>query len=299
VKRWWLCLFLLASTVLHAQPVEIVAEPAYKGTAETLKAVDPLRLESVRRFSGDFGPPAPVIVTLARENSGLAQGAPPWASGYADPSAGVIVLFPARNVRYPDDSLQETYLHELAHIALFRATGGAPVPRWFNEGSAVLAGRAWSLADASRFAWDALAFDRAGPQQVDALFQGDAGNAATAYAVSAAFIRDFTAQYGPASVARVSTLMRTGEPFDRAFFLVTGYTVDAGWQHFWERQTWSRRAIPLLTSGTLLWLLVLGVAMAAFFRKKRTGRLTTELWEAEEELEDLSADGRDDDETIN
>jgi hypothetical protein len=43
--------------------------------------------------------------------------------------------------------LEAVLCHEVAHILIARAADGRAVPRWFNEGLAVVAERAWHFED--------------------------------------------------------------------------------------------------------------------------------------------------------
>ena len=60
---------------------------------------------------------------------------------------GLIVLLPERVPSYPDSSLDDVLLHETAHVLVARAAGGRPLPRWFQEGMAMIAGRSWGRDD--------------------------------------------------------------------------------------------------------------------------------------------------------
>ncbi|MCB1036920.1 MAG: hypothetical protein KDD47_24045, partial [Acidobacteria bacterium] len=79
-------------------------------------------------------PGSPIRVILAPETSPLAAGVAPWISGYAYGNVGVVVLLVDRVPRYPAGSLAEVLRHEVAHVLIDRAAGGAAVPRWFHEG---------------------------------------------------------------------------------------------------------------------------------------------------------------------
>lgn len=62
-------------------------------------------------------------------------GMPRWAAGVAHPPTGEIAI----SAHAPDGSLTDLdglLRHEMAHVALYRATGGQPLPRWFHEGVA-------------------------------------------------------------------------------------------------------------------------------------------------------------------
>ena len=82
-----------------------------------------------------------ITVVLVSESQDLARATPRYIAGFARSEAGTVVLFPERTVAYPHDSLEDVLLHEIAHVLIARAAGGAPVPRWFHEGVALAAER--------------------------------------------------------------------------------------------------------------------------------------------------------------
>lgn len=264
--------------------IEVTSAPGFEPAAARLRSLDPARIEAVSLFLGASDPP--IHVTVTSTNSSLAAAAPNWAAGYALPSAGVVVLFPERNPTYPDDSLEETYLHEIAHVMIFHASGGGEIPRWFHEGVATVAGREWSLDDWRVFAVETLISGAPSRQTIDILFGKDAGSARQAYVMSARFVRDLTQKYGQTVVRDILAGVRKGEPFDRAFFNATLLTPDTAWQKFREGEMQSGRLIPILTSSFVLWIVITIIGIAAIFRRRKRDVLQTTLWELEEELEE-------------
>jgi hypothetical protein len=266
------------------------AAPEYRGEANRLSRTSVEKLKELERFIGPVSE-QPIDITLAGKGSSLAYRIPPWASGYALSEQSFVVIFPERNISYPDDSLEETLLHELAHVYLYRAAGGREIPRWFNEGVAVVAGRAWTLEDQARFSYASIYATRVSPSGVDAMFNGSAGEAARAYAVSDAIVRNLVRERGASVVREVLTGVRRGDTFSGAFFQATLNTPERAFEEFWDTQGWRRGLLPVLTSSALLWLIVTMIAIAAIRRRRRRDTLQRELWEAEEELEELEEMG--------
>ena len=113
--------------------------------------MDPARLAPAVGLVGLRDPGPPIRVILAPEGSeGLARPVPGWVAGYAVSEAGVVVLLPGRLPAVPDSSLEDLLGHEVAHVLVSRAAGGRPVPRWFHEGMAMIAGGWWGLEERSR-----------------------------------------------------------------------------------------------------------------------------------------------------
>jgi len=277
-------LFLVALSPAAAQVPQLVVEapPALEPVAAQIRALDPRRLEDASRLAGLFRAGPPIRVILAPEGSPLAASAPPWVSGFADPAAGVVVLMPARAPSYPDSSLTDLLRHEVAHVLIGRAAAGRPLPRWFQEGLAMIAGQTWGLEERSRLTLALFADRRISLAALDGQFAGGKGEVARAYTVAGAFVRDLVQRHGPRVTGEILAGVAGGLSFEAAFGRATGETLAAAEQSFWERQTFWYRWVPLLTSSVTLWLLVTLLALWAMGRRRARDAAQRRLWEDEE-----------------
>lgn len=277
--------------------IELRPAPGLEPVAERIRQTPPERIE---RLFDLFGNPdgGPIIVVLAGEDSSYAQGVPPSVSGYADPSAGVIVILPQRERTYPWSDLEETYLHELAHVLIGRASGGGEIPRWFHESIAMAVSTPWTFEDRSRTTFAMIRQWNATPADMERWFRGDTGDVGRAYAIGEAFGRDFITRYGILGVRRILERVANGVSFDRAFNEFTGRSPDGAWLKFWDDQTFVSRTIPLISSGTVLWLLITLLALLAFRRRRARDAMFREMWEMEEQMELMRALS-DEDEPVN
>ena len=212
----------------------------------------------------------PIRVVLAPESAPEARGVPPWVTGYTDGLSNVVVLLPERTPSYPDGGLEEVLAHEVAHVLVFRASGGRHVARWFNEGVAMLAGRSWRLRDETTLALSLFSSDRVALWKLDDLFAGERRDVERAYALSGALVQDLLERYGTA-VPRV-TLARVahGDSFEEALRGATGATLTEIGASFAERQATWKRWLPVLTSGAVLWFAISVLAIVAFVRRRLT-----------------------------
>lgn len=291
-----LLLSLFAFPLLAQIPIHVNAPPEYARIAQKIRAVSDAQVGAIARFVGAPETQPVIEVAIATTESSLAKEMPQWVAGYAMSEAGVVVLIPSRTVSYPDDTLEETYLHELAHVLIERAAGNGDVPRWFHEGVATVAGKSWSLEDRIRMSWEALSSRGADGRAVDRLFRSDERSVHKGYVLSESFVRDMLRRYGPRSVARILTSMRGGDSFNRAFFEETGRTPERAWAVFWETQSLANVSIPVLASSGALWLAITIVALVAVLRKRHTNALQVRVWELEEELQRLRAEERSEEE---
>lgn len=275
---------LVSLAALAAPPrLEVEAPESLAPVAARVRAVDPERLAVAARLVGLEDPGPPIRVVLAREGSDLARGVPPWVAGYAWAEPGVVVLLPARSPSYPDASFSDLLAHEVAHVLIGRASGHRPLPRWFHEGLAMVAGGSWGLDDRSRLTLTLLLGDPPPLADLDRRFQGGTGEVRRAYAVSAAFVRDLVERHGPGVVPAILGGVRSGLPFEAAFARATGTPLAAAEADFLERGTFWNRWVPVVTSSAVLWAAITGLAVVAFKRRRERDAALARRWEEEEQ----------------
>jgi Peptidase MA superfamily len=267
------------------QPPQVVFEApeeldAYKSR---LKRLHPAALLRMMDLVGLDTPGESITVVLVPESHDLARATPRFIAGFARIEAGTVVLFPARSVGYPHDSLEDVLLHEIAHVLIARAAGRAPVPRWFHEGVALAAERTAGLEDQTHLML-ALMLERRSVGELDAEFAGSARNAERAYALSGALVRSLLQQHGGDVVARILTRLAAGETFEQAFLGVTGESVAGAERAFWRASRWYY-LISLLTSSMAIWLTVVMVAVYARRARARRRAILHRLWQEEEDGE--------------
>jgi hypothetical protein len=247
-----------------------------------VRSVDPARLLDAMRLVGLTDPGPPIQVLLGPEGSDLAM-VPPWVSGYAYGEEGVIVLLPARAPSYPDSSLEELLRHEVAHVLVARAAGGRPLPRWFHEGLAMIAGLSWGLDDRSQLTLTLVGDGEVSLERLEQEFRGGRGDARSAYAIAGAFANDLLRRYGDDTAARILAEVARGLSFEDAFRSATGATLAEAERAFWRRQTLWYRWVPLLTSSVTLWLLITLLGIWAMGKRRARDAALRRMWEHEEE----------------
>jgi len=278
-------LLLLAVLPVAAQVPQLFVEApaALEPLAARIRALPPGRLEDAARLAGLFRAGPPVRVILAPEGSTLATAVPPWVSGYADPAAGVVVLMPARAPSYHDSSLEDLLRHEVAHVLIGRAAGGRPVPRWFQEGLAMIAGQSWGLEDRSRLTLALFADRRVPLSELDSHFAGGQGTVQRAYTVAGAFVRDLIQRHGQRATGAILEGIADGLPFAEAYQRATGEALADAEDSFWDRQTFWYRWVPFLTSSVILWIGVTLLALWAMAKRRSRDAARRRAWDEEED----------------
>jgi hypothetical protein len=275
-----LLVVLTASAALAQPPPSLAfeASPALALARARLEAVDLRPLSAIVRAVGLANPGPPIRTVVADAQSEWARHVPVWAAGFAVGEADLIVLFPARAPGYPHDTLEDVLRHEIAHVLISRAGGGATVPRWFHEGFAVAVERPWDAEDRARLATALVFGPRLSLDGIDALFDGGEAVQARAYSLSAAVVRHLMATHGADTPGRVLREVAAGRPFVMALASVTAQPQSAFEANFWQAQRGWTTWVPLLASTTVLWTAVIGLAALARRRVKQRSHRIRARW---------------------
>jgi hypothetical protein len=278
----WLLVGPVTTGAVSSPELRIDSPAELLTTAARLERWDPTSLSSFRRLIGleEWG--TTIQVFLVSEVSAEAMGIPSWIAGYARGTEGAIVLFPARIPAYPHSSLEAALSHEVAHILITRAVGGRRLPRWFNEGLALMAEDAWGLAHRSRLTMALLRGRRYALADLDSHFAGDRSQVSRAYALSGAFVRDLVRRHGRSAPAEILARVAAGASFGRAFSETIDTPLAEAERSFWRRFGFWYRWLPILSSSSTLWILITGLALLAIRRRRERDRALAEKWEREE-----------------
>ncbi len=200
----------------------------------------------------------------------------------AYPPLHFVMLALQAPVTWEAPDLAELMRHELTHIALDDAVGGRHVPRWFNEGLAIRQSRELPWARL-RTLWDASLGKRLIPlRDLDAGFPTDSYEVNVAYAESADFVSFLMRDADRARFGSLVQRVGAGTPFNRA--LEDAYGTDVRKLEFQWREEVGRRfgIVPMLTGGGLVWTAIVGLAFAAWLKRRRRAKAKLEQWAREE-----------------
>jgi hypothetical protein len=280
-------LVALGSAPAAGQPVtlptlRIDAPASLAAVARRVEQFPVRRLETAMTLAGLTHADTPIDVLVVAEDSDLARGTPPWISGFADARRNTVVLFPGRARSYPSDSLETLLHHEVAHILFARAAQGRPVPRWFNEGLALAAERPTGIGDRSRLAWTLVRHGAVSLSELEQLFGNGQASNQRAYAIASALVRDLLRRHGDQGTGRVLALVGQDHPFDQAFEMTTGESLQTAVDRFWSTQRLWGRWIPFLSGPAFLWMVITVLALIAIWTHRRRRAGQRRLWDEEE-----------------
>lgn len=245
-------------------------DPALADEAMALaQAIPEWWSEIERAMAGDLDDR--LTITYVNHSGRIAEatGMPRWAAGVAHPPTGEIMI--ARHA--PDGSLSDLdnlTRHELAHVALFRATGGVPLPRWFHEGVAESFADRVDLLRVQSLA--AAVFGVGVPPlgELEASFRGSPDEVTVAYAAARDLVNHLRYRDADGSdIRQLFTQLRLGHGFDASVLSAYGVTLgelEVEWRTgLHGRFSW----FPMVSSGGLPFFFVAPLITVAFLRRRR------------------------------
>jgi hypothetical protein len=255
---------------------------ALQPIAQRLQQIDPQKYLAVMNLVGLQQPGPPIRVILARNNFDLAKRVPDWIVGYAVGEASLVVLLTDRVPNYPYDSLEGVLLHEIGHILTHRASGGRDVPRWFDEGLAMIAGRTWNIEERARLVWAVVSGHQVSFEQLNEWFIIDGPSAKHAYVIAHALTLDLIDQTSPHFPKQLLAKVASGISFPQAFAQTALMTLEQAETKFWNQQTLWNRWIPVATSSGMVWLMITALVFYAARKQRKRAAAIKKRWEEEE-----------------
>jgi hypothetical protein len=179
--------------------------------------------------------------------------------------------------------------HELAHGILDLAID-QPIPRWLNEGLAILISDELNFLDESRLAF--LAFrERLVPLRLLIERFPPGHGLELAYLEAASFVRFLLRRAGTAGIQSLVAGLAAGQSLDRAIALSYGESLERLEEHWREELSGRFSWWALVTPITLFGGLGAPLVVAAYVRRRLQARRRMREWEAEGEVsEPLAAE---------
>jgi hypothetical protein len=214
---------------------------------------------------------------------------PEYASGVAYNGMHFVLISMLQPRGAEAVDIEETFRHEMAHVALEDAVGGRHVPVWFNEGLAITLSNEIAFARREtlmKATWQGTLIPLS---DLDRSFPRDNHEVSVAYAQAADFMQFLRRREDHARFVSMIERVRDGQAFDRA--IADAYGSDLRKLEFQWRSELERRfsIIPALTGGGLIWVAVIGALGFAYVRRRRRSKAILEKWEREEAIEDALA----------
>ena len=204
---------------------------------------------------------------------------PSWATGAAYSEQNTILIF----IRARSD-LEKTFRHELHHILLGQAFQGSHrVPRWLDEGLAILQADEWSPQRLMTMTQAVLSGRVIPMDRLVRNFPADPWAAEIAYCQSFYFISFLKGRFGNNAFRKFLRTYSSHGDFHAAMHSAYGRSweeIEVDWRAYLRvRFNW----IPVITSTSTLWFIAALLFVAGYILKRKKTRLRLmELQQAEE-----------------
>ncbi len=205
----------------------------------------------------------------------------PWVAGFADPARNLVAVRAGEGGPGRLPALRSTFRHELAHLALHRATGGN-APRWLHEGYAQYAAGDWNWSQAWRLRFLLLRSDGDLLRRLSLGFDGSRENARAAYLLSYTAVQTLAERGGGAGLRSFFDRLRGGATVDGAVRSVYGVTLNQ-FERSWKEGVTERYGwLYLLSRASVFWVALTLALLVLGFRRWRYDR---RRWEEMRERE--------------
>ena len=206
---------------------------------------------------------------------------PDWGIGCAIPSRHMIVIKSPAQFRY-GKSLKQLLEHELAHIFLEKKVEGKKIPRWLDEGFAMMQSQEWTLGQDVVVARAVMTNSIFPLSKIERLNRFNQSQANLAYTLSFLAISYLFREYGEEGFIDVIELLSQGRNWDEVFLKGTGSDYIDFQMEFYDYIRTRYQWISLLGDTFFFWLSLAFLIILIYLVKKRHTKKTLKRWEEEE-----------------
>ncbi|MCK4302065.1 MAG: hypothetical protein KAW91_04795 [candidate division Zixibacteria bacterium] len=248
--------------------------------------------ERVRAFHLDtlsYKPSVYLVEDTDRFRALVGGRFPDWGAAAALPYHRMIVL------KSPDQfnlnkPLEQLLAHEFAHLLVAEKAGNHSVPRWFDEGMAMLVSTEWGWSDNLAMSRAAVFGEFLPLADIDKLNRFGEGKAHVAYAESYLAVHYMLDNYGKESPARFLNVIARGGSVSKALMASTGANSREFETEFRTYLTKRFNIVTLFMDTLLFWLALSVILLIAIYVCYRKRRQYFKKWEEEEKLQSTDFD---------
>jgi|GEM_PF-1678517 len=299
-----LCLLLgLAPGTGRAQPAAMDSLRVEWGTVFFVPREEALARSTARKVSGTLkhidqemqlasrGPFTVVIASSKEAYTTYSGHLPDWSAGATDLSRNRVILKSPRLGRTSIWDYDQTLRHEVMHIVLGQNVDPTRIPRWLNEGLAMIAGGQQSLHQVYTLSQAVVRDDLISLGELERILQFDRPKATLAYAECVSAVRFLQSQFPPGTLQAIFARMnRSDNSFARVFEEETGLPMTYFEYHWQEHLTSKYRWITMMGSDTTLWIFFTLLVIVGYLLLRWRNRKKMQAWQEEEDRTDSGTD---------
>jgi hypothetical protein len=210
----------------------------------------------------------------------VAGSLPEWVGAYAVPTHRIMVI---KSPRWnPDNSYEQSLVHELFHLIAHSFMGYVTLPRWLDEGLAIFYSKEerWKTATALS---KAIATHSLIPlDQIDLVLNYQRAKADLAYQQSYSATVYLLTTYDIEAVRQLLAAFKQRLPMDECFQRATGSTYNSfekEWRTYVEK---NEKWVWFYEINNYLWILILFLLVAAVGMRFLRNRSIVRNWQMEE-----------------
>ncbi len=215
---------------------------------------------------------------------------PDWASGTAYPSQRLIYLKPLTANEIRHRSLVNVLGHEISHVVLPYRLKGRRAPRWLDEGIAVHQAREFMLDRSNQLLTVGITGRHIPFESLSNGFPRSGNSAAVAYAQSTSMVSFIVNEYGIDSFHALLDEFAESGDFDEAVDAALDTSLPELEGIWLKHVRFYYGIVSLVTSSLFLWFAISILFLWAYIRKKRRSELRKQMWDLQEEYENLPDD---------
>lgn len=290
-------LLLLAVSPVRSEPMAVEREhfifyfdnQSYIPMAETRLNDTRIRVQSMLGASISYRPSVYLLEDLDTFNRLIRGRFPDWGAAAAFPQRRLMAL------KSPDKfninrSLEELLAHEYSHLALADLTGFHSVPRWFDEGLAMLVSTEWGWSDNLAMSKAAVFGQLPTLKSIEKVNRFSESAAHVAYAMSYLAVDYLYNAYGTEAVVAFLNEIQAGSTVDSALLISTGSNYGQFDSELRLHLTKRYNIVSLFMDTIFFWIAMAALVVIGAILKYRKRRHYYRKWQEEEQFQSTDFD---------
>ncbi len=273
-------------SILYAPGQEKLANTSVKQISKTVQEISEML---------NFVPQQPFLVVIANTQAVYwhftDRRSPDWSAGITDYTNGTIVLKSPKLGKTTLWDYDETLRHEIAHMVIGQNVDPMRLPRWLNEGLAMVIAGQHSMGQMYTLAQHVANKSLISLTGLEQLLHFSHSKASLGYAESHSAVQFILKEFPKNTLEQVLHQMQNSDlSWAQSFSEVTGLSQFYFEQHWRSYLEHHYKWLAILSSDTWIWLLFPLLAILAFLAIKWRNYRKMQQWQAEEEQLDKNSD---------
>ena len=214
---------------------------------------------------------------------------PEWGAAAAYPVKNMMILKSPEsfNVNKPIEML---LAHEYAHLVLHDGVGLGRIPRWFDEGVAMMVSTEWSWSDNIAMNNTAVFGDFIPLEDMKMMNSFNGSKAHVAYAQSYLAVKYLINNYGDKALQRFFKKISENKSIDDALMAACGANLKEFELEYNQYLKKTYNLVSLLTDMMFFWIGLAVVVVVGFFLQYNKRRKYYKKWEEQEKYQSSNFD---------